>query len=110
VEGVFSSSQEPAAEFCDFFTKPDDLFTTACIRYAEIQFAVAVAIRVAVTDELMKVQKEEYSAGFQKLYDRAKVSIYANGAFLNKKGMFLPRVSSNFNKFSPKTLGPHCVF
>jgi len=64
-----------------FFTKPDDLFTTACIRYAELQFAEVAAIQEAVTDELTKAQKEEFSAGFQKLYDRAKTSIYANEAY-----------------------------
>jgi hypothetical protein len=35
----------------------------------------------AVTDELMKVQKEEFSAAFQKLHNRAKACIYANGAY-----------------------------
>jgi hypothetical protein len=37
-------------------------------------------IQEAVTDELRKFQKEEFSAAFQKMYDRAKVCIYANGA------------------------------
>ena len=32
-------------------------------------------------DELKKAQKEEFSAAFQKLYDRAKVCIYVNGAY-----------------------------
>jgi hypothetical protein len=30
---------------------------------------------------LKKVQKEEFSAAFQKLHDRAKDCIYANGAY-----------------------------
>ena len=38
-------------------------------------------IQEAVTDELKKVQIGEFSAAFQKLYDRAKVCIYANGAY-----------------------------
>jgi hypothetical protein len=42
-------------------------------------------IQEAVTDELKKVQKEEFSAAFQKLYYRAKACIYANGAYLKKK-------------------------
>jgi len=33
------------------------------------------------TDELKKVQKEEFSAAFQKLYDRVKACIYVNGAY-----------------------------
>jgi len=60
-----------------------------------LQFAGVAEIQEAVTDDLKKVQKEEFSAAFQKPYDRAKVSIYANGAYLNlKKGMRLPHVSS----------------
>jgi hypothetical protein len=47
-------------------------------------------IQEAVTDEL-KVQKEEFSAFSQKLHDRAKACIYANGAYfeLKRKGMCL---------------------
>jgi hypothetical protein len=44
------------------------------------QFADVAETQEAVTDELKKVQKEEFSATFQKLYDRAKVCIYASGA------------------------------
>ena len=52
-------------------------------------------IQEAVTDELKKVQQEEFTAAFQKLYDRAKFCIYANGAYFGfKKGMLLPHVSS----------------
>ena len=32
----------------------------------------------AVTDELKKVQKQEFSAALQKLYDHTKACIYAN--------------------------------
>jgi len=53
-------------------------------------FAVVAEIQEAVTDELKKVQKEEFSVAFQKPYDRAKANIYANGAnFEFKKGMCL---------------------
>jgi hypothetical protein len=38
-------------------------------------------IQEDVTDELKKDQKEEFSAAFQKLYDRAKACIYANGEY-----------------------------
>jgi hypothetical protein len=44
-------------------------------------FADVAEIQEAITDELEKVQKEEFSAAFQKLYDRAKACIYANGAY-----------------------------
>jgi len=38
-------------------------------------------IQEAETDELKKVQKGEFSAAFQKLCDRAKACVYANGAY-----------------------------
>jgi hypothetical protein len=46
-----------------------------------LHFADVAEIQEAVTDELEKVQNEEFSAAFQKLYDRAKVCIYASVAY-----------------------------
>jgi hypothetical protein len=46
-----------------------------------LYFTDVAEIREAVTDELKKVQKEEFSAALQKMYDRAKACIYANGAY-----------------------------
>jgi len=46
-----------------------------------LHFANVVEIQEAVPDELKKVQKEEFSAAFQKMYDHAKDCIYANGAY-----------------------------
>jgi hypothetical protein len=46
-----------------------------------LEFAEVAEIQEALTDELKKVQKEEFSAAFQKLYDRAKACIYGNGAY-----------------------------
>jgi hypothetical protein len=46
-----------------------------------LHFVDVAEIQEAVTDELKKVRKEEFSAAFQKLYDRAKVCIYAKGAY-----------------------------
>jgi hypothetical protein len=43
-----------------------------------LYFADVAEIQEAVTDELKKVQKEEFSAALQKLYDRSKAYIYAN--------------------------------
>jgi len=37
-----------------------------------LNLADVAEIQEAVTDELKKKQKEEFSAAFQKLYDRAK--------------------------------------
>ena len=71
------------------------LFPELKMKLKGLHFAHVTEIREAVTDELNKVQKEEFSAAFQKLYDRAKACIYMpKEVILNlKKGMCLPRVS-----------------
>ena len=46
-----------------------------------LQFVNVAEIQEAVTDELKKVQKDEFSAAFQKLYDCAK----ACGAYFEFK-------------------------
>jgi len=76
-----------------------------------LHFADVAEIQEAVIEELKKIQKEEFSAAFQKVYDRAKACLYANGAYfdLKKQGMCLPHVSSIFQQISPKTSGLHCV-
>ena len=54
-------------------------------------------IQKSVTRELKKVQKEEFSIGFQKLYDRLKacIYIYANGTYFElTQGMCLSPGSS----------------
>jgi len=40
-----------------------------------LHFADDAEIQEAVTDELKKVQKEEFSAACQKMYDRSKAYI-----------------------------------
>jgi len=72
----FLVRKSPPLSSAIYFTKPDDLFTTWCIRYAELHFTDVAEIQEAVTNELKKAQKEEFSAAFQKLYDRAKAYIY----------------------------------
>jgi len=60
------------------------------MKLKELHLADVTEIREDVTDELKKFQKEEFSAVFQKLYDRAEACIYANGGYLEyKKGMCL---------------------
>jgi len=54
-----------------------------------LHFADVAEIQEAVTDELKRAQKEEFSAVFQKLYDRAKACIYANGAYFEFKKRYL---------------------
>jgi hypothetical protein len=46
-----------------------------------LEIADVAEIQETVTDELNKVQKYEFSANFQKEYDRAKPYIYANRAY-----------------------------
>jgi hypothetical protein len=46
-----------------------------------LHFADAAEIQEAVTDELKKVQKEEFWAIFKQLFVHAKASVCANGAY-----------------------------
>jgi hypothetical protein len=57
------------------------LFPKLKVKLKGLHFVDVAKIQEAVTDELNKVQKEEFSAAFQKLYDRAKACIYASGAY-----------------------------
>jgi uncharacterized Fe-S cluster protein YjdI len=75
-----------------------------------LNFEAVAEIQVALTEEVKKLQKEEFSAAFRKMYDHAKACIYANGAYFEKKKWCLPHVSSIFKKISPKAFGPHCVY
>jgi len=57
------------------------LFPKLNMKLKGFHFVDVAEIQEAVTDELNKVQKEEFSAAFQKLYDHAKACIYAKGAY-----------------------------
>jgi hypothetical protein len=61
------------------------------IKLKGLHFADVAEIQEAITDELKKTQKEEFSAAFHKLYNHAKACKYANGAHfeLKKKGASL---------------------
>jgi hypothetical protein len=119
-----------AASVCQFFTPknvttlyhrapppPPDLslpdyflFPKLKMRLKELHFVDVAEIQEAVTDELKKVQKEEFLAAFQKLYHCAKACIYANGAYFEfKKRYCLPHVSLIFKKISPTTFRLHCL-
>jgi len=58
-------------------------------------FADVTEIQKAVTDELKKVQKEEFSAAFQKMYGRAKACIYDNEAYFEFKNVCLFDLKKN---------------
>jgi len=47
------------------------LFPKLKMKLKELHFEGVAEIQEAVTDSLKKVQKEEFSAAFQKMYDRA---------------------------------------
>jgi len=57
------------------------VFPKLKIKLKGLHFGDVAEIQEAVSDELKKVQKEEFSAAFQKLYNHAKAYIYANGAY-----------------------------
>jgi len=60
-----------------YLSPPEDfLFPNLKIKLKSSKFSNVAEIREAVTDELNKFQKQEISAAFQKLYDRAKVYMY----------------------------------
>jgi hypothetical protein len=61
------------------------LFPKLKMKLKGLNFANDAAIHEAVTDELKKVRKEEFSAAFQKLYDRAEACIYTDGACFELK-------------------------
>ena len=69
------------------------------MKLKELHFADVAEIQEGEIDELKNVKKEEFSAAFQKLYDRAKVYIYIYiyacqwSLFWIKIGMCLPDVS-----------------
>jgi hypothetical protein len=70
-----------------------------------LHFADAAEIQEAITDELKTVQKEEFSAAFQKLYDLPKACIYANGAYFEfKKGMCLRFLTKSISKLLNRTV------
>jgi len=67
------------------------------MKFKGLHLADVAEVQEAVTDELKKVQKEEFSAAFQKLYDRAKACILYMPVerILNKNGIYLSYVSSS---------------
>jgi hypothetical protein len=73
-------------------------------------FADVAEIQEAATDEWKKVQEEELSAAFQKLYDGAKSCIYANGSYFEKQNVYVFLMFIRFKKISPRTFGPRCVY
>jgi len=61
------------------------LFPKLKMNLKGLQFVDVAEAQKAVTDELKGVQKEEFLAAFQKLYNCTKACIYANGAYFELK-------------------------
>ena len=76
VTTLYHSPYTPDLSPPDYF-----LFPKLEMKLRELHFADVTAIQVGVTDELNRIQKEELSVAFQKLYDRAKACRYVNGAY-----------------------------
>jgi histone-lysine N-methyltransferase SETMAR len=57
------------------------LFPKLKMKLKGLHFADVAEIQETITDELKKVQKEEFLAAFQKLYDHAEACIYTSGAY-----------------------------
>jgi hypothetical protein len=74
-----------------------------------LHFAGVGEFREAVSDELKKVQKEEFSSAFQKMYDRAKACIYATGAYFEYKKVVSSLCVFYFKKSVVKRLD-RCVY
>ena len=69
-----------------------------------LHFADVAEIREAVTDELKKLQKEEFSAAFQKLHDRAKLVYRVSQEEWTKLRESVPYVE--LYRYNPKHLYP----
>jgi histone-lysine N-methyltransferase SETMAR len=80
VTTLYHPPSSPDSSPPDYF-----LFPKLKMKLKGLHFVDVAEIHEAVTDELKKVQREEFSAVFQKLYDRAKACIYANGAYFESK-------------------------
>jgi hypothetical protein len=57
------------------------LFPNLKLKLKGLHFVDVAEIQEAITDELKKFQKEEFSAAFQKMYDHAEACIHANGSY-----------------------------
>jgi len=81
------------------------------IKLKGLHFADIAEIQGAVTDELKKVQEEDFRQLFKNCTTAQKRVYMPMELILNlKKSMGFLQVSSIFKKISPKTFGPHCVY
>ena len=87
------------------------LFPKLKMKLKGLHFMDVAEIQEAVTDKLKKVQKEEFSAAFQKLYDHAKACIYASGTYFElKRKVCIFLMCLQFLKKSVLKLLDHTVY
>jgi hypothetical protein len=68
--------------YSPYLSPPDYfVFPKLKMKLKGLHFVDVAEIQEVVTDELKKVQKEEFSTALQKLYDRAKPCICSNRAY-----------------------------
>jgi hypothetical protein len=84
VTTLYHSLYSPDLSPPDYF-----LFSKLKMKLKGLHFADIAEIQEAVTDELNKVQIEEFLAAFQKLYNHAKACIYTNGAYCELKKSYV---------------------
>jgi hypothetical protein len=70
VTTLYHPPYSPDLPLPDYF-----LFPKLKMKLKGLQFADVAEIQEAVTDDLKKVQKEGFSAAFQKLYNRTKACV-----------------------------------
>ena len=93
-----------APNFPDLSPPDYFVFPKLKMKLKGLHFVDVVEIQEAVTDELKKVQKRGIFGSFSEIVYMPVELI------LNKKGMYLPHMSSTFlKKIIPKTFGPHFV-
>jgi hypothetical protein len=80
VTTLYYPSYSPDLSLPEYF-----LFPKLKMKLKELNLADVAAIQEAVTDELKKFQKEEFSTAFQKLYDHAKACVCANVTYFELK-------------------------
>jgi hypothetical protein len=99
--------QPPPPPYYPDLSPPDYfLFPKLKMKLQGLHFADVAEIQKAANAELKKIQKEEFSAAFQKLYGRAKACMYAITAYFElKKKLFVFLTCLRFLKRSvPKLL------
>jgi len=72
--------------YCPDLSPPDHfLFTKLKMKLKGLHFVDVAEFQEAITHEFKKLQKEEFLATSQKLYNSVKAFIYASGVYFELK-------------------------